>query len=529
MPLLRSCLAAAVVALLASLAIAQPSDEAIPDLPVPARLSLVEGSATFWRPGDKDWSPAQVNTALVAGDALSTGERTNIEIQIGPREFLRLMANTQVSLVKQQNNFRQFRVAAGNASFDLRGMPAGQHLEIDTPNAAFVADSRGYFRIDVSGDTSRLTVRYGGHALLSLRGGRSRGVIAGEQIAARGATDAVVDVVAAPAADSWDQWNDARSDYYAKAASNRYLAPEIYGSADLDPYGVWRETPDYGAIWIPAVAPGWSPYTAGNWRWDPIYEWTWIDRAPWGWATTHYGRWLQIDGYWAWAPGPWMLQPIYVPATVVFYGPDGSVAVDATPVMTGVVWVALSWGEPIIPWWGRADFRRRPWWGGWGGPRVVNNVVIHHRDVIEPRTINYRNRPTIGQQPSERRDNANGPAVEHPRWDRSEEHRPEPSRSGQSPQPILVPQSQSSLPHAEPRFIAPAVIPEQSVIVPHQGQRIEPVHASPPDAHQRSSGTSRNPDDDGHPDFGGRSDAGGHPDFGGRPDPGGHGHTSPRP
>jgi hypothetical protein len=57
-----------------------------------------------------------------------------------------------------------------------------------------------------------------------------------------------------------------------------------------------------------------------------------------------------------------------------------------------VSWVALGWGEPVVPWWGRAGFVGRPWWGGWGGPRVVNNVVVNRTTVVNVTNINvYRN------------------------------------------------------------------------------------------------------------------------------------------
>jgi hypothetical protein len=52
--------------------------------------------------------------------------------------------------------------------------------------------------------------------------------------------------------------------------------------------------------------------------------------------------------------------------------------------------VALSWGEPVLPWWGRSNFVGRPWWGGWGGPRVINNVVFEHT-VTNVTNIGYRN------------------------------------------------------------------------------------------------------------------------------------------
>ena len=35
------------------------------------------------------------------------------------------------------------------------------------------------------------------------------------------------------------------------------------GYQDLDRYGRWRETPNYGRIWFPEVRSNWTPYAAG--------------------------------------------------------------------------------------------------------------------------------------------------------------------------------------------------------------------------------------------------------------------------
>jgi hypothetical protein len=162
---------------------------------------------------------------------------------------------------------------------------------------------------------------------------------------------------------------------------------------DLDRHGTWRSVPTYGAVWVPRGVPsGWAPYSTGAWVLDPYYGWTWIDTAPWGWAPYHYGRWVFVSGFWAWAPGPVVVRPAYAPALVAFLGGPSvgvSISVGAGPV---VGWVSLGWGEPCVPWWGPSRFRHRPWWGGWGGPRVVNNVVIHRTTVVNVQEINvYRN------------------------------------------------------------------------------------------------------------------------------------------
>ena len=84
-------------------------------------------------------------------------------------------------------------------------------------------------------------------------------------------------------------------------------------------------------------------------------------------------------------------RPVYSPALVAFFGgPHGQVAFGTSGPVVG--WVALGWGEPCVPWWGRPGFIHRPWWGGWGGPRVVNNVVVHRTTVVKVEEIHvYRN------------------------------------------------------------------------------------------------------------------------------------------
>jgi len=175
--------------------------------------------------------------------------------------------------------------------------------------------------------------------------------------------------------------------------SARYVPAGVYGVDDLDHYGAWRVVPTYGAVWVPReVATGWAPYSTGRWVADPQYGWTWVDAAPWGWAPYHYGRWVYVDGYWAWAPGPLVARPVYAPALVAFFGAPGVRVVVGSPFVS---WVALGWGEPLVPWWGSARFVDRPSWAGWGGPRVVNNVVVNRTTVVNVQNITVYNNTTV--------------------------------------------------------------------------------------------------------------------------------------
>ncbi len=283
----------------------------------------------------------------------------------------------------------QFKITSGRVTFDLRALPTGNSVELDTPNAVFTIDHVGYYRVDVDDDVHFIT-RRGGRAMVIPAGGQAMSINPSEEIVVSGTTVARAETYVAPVIDSWDRWNYDRTDGLLDAVSERYLPYGVAGASDLDNYGNWRVVPDYGPIWVPDdVPPGWAPYSTGSWGWDPYYQWTWIDDAPWGWAPFHYGRWVYLSGYWAWAPGPVIRHPVYAPALVAFFdvGPNVSMGFSSA----GMGWVALSWGEPVTPWWGRPNFIGRPWWGGWGGPRVVNNQVVRNNSRVDMNHIRYNN------------------------------------------------------------------------------------------------------------------------------------------
>ncbi|HEU0203807.1 MAG TPA: DUF6600 domain-containing protein [Burkholderiaceae bacterium] len=362
----------------------------------PPRLSFTDGKVSFWRPGAEDWAPARVNTPLAAGDALYTGERANVEIQVGPRAFVRAGEKTNLGIVAVEPDFLQVKLTSGHASVDLRSLPAGYTVELDTPNAVFTIEHPGYYRAGVGdNEVTRFVTRRGGRATITLAEGPAQAIAPSEEVLVRGTAAPVVETYVAPELDAWDRWNYARTDHEIEALSARYVSPGVYGVGVLDQWGTWRVVPTYGAVWVPdRVAVGWAPYTTGSWIWDPFYGWTWVDDAPWGWAPFHYGRWVFIGGVWAWAPGPVIVRPVYAPALVAFFGVDAGVSVRIGIAGPAVGWVVLGWGEPLRPWWGPPGFIGVPWWGGWGGPRIVNNVVIERTTVVNVNTIVYHHTKT---------------------------------------------------------------------------------------------------------------------------------------
>jgi hypothetical protein len=352
----------------------------------PPRISYLHGEVSLWRPGAQDWTAAALNMPLAPGDVLYAGPAGNVEIQVGPRAFVRGAYGAQIGLDNQEPDFLQLRVTAGYAALDLRELQPGHTVELDTPGAAFTMERAGYYHAEVAADATTFRTHRGGAATMTPSGGAATPVAANQQVVVSGADAPRVEAGAAAPLSAWDRWNYQRTDYLIQPASAKYVPAGVYGGEALDQHGSWRTVETYGSVWVPAGVPaGWSPYTTGRWIWDPRFGWTWLDEAPWGWAPYHYGRWVFVGPYWAWAPGPIVVRPVYAPALVVFLG---------GPVVVGhpLYWAPLGWGEPVIRWWGGPRFVGVAWWGGWGGPRVVNNVVIKRTTTVNVTNITvYRN------------------------------------------------------------------------------------------------------------------------------------------
>ncbi|OLD78717.1 MAG: hypothetical protein AUG87_00700 [Candidatus Rokubacteria bacterium 13_1_20CM_4_70_14] len=404
----------------------------------PPRLSYINGEVSFLRPGAQDWSPAQANTPLAPGDELYTSTQGDLEMQVGTRAFVRAWGDTQLGLANQEPDFLQFRVTNGHVSLDLRSLDPGRTVELDTPHAAFTIDHPGYYRADVTQERTSFITRRAGQATMTSAGGQAVAIAPTEEVVLQGPPTPTVQSYVAPELDTWDQWNYARTDHLLEAVSARYVPSDVYGVDDLDQHGSWRVVQAYGPVWVPETIPvGWVPYSTGRWIWDPYYGWTWVDLAPWGWAPYHYGRWVFVDGFWAWAPGPVVVRPAYAPALVGFFGAPGIRVTVGAPVVS---WVALGWGEPVVPWWGRAGFIGKPWWDGWGGPRVVNNVVINRTTVVNVNNITvYRNVTVQNAVVAVRQEHFGARPIQEARINQVDVHRLEPVRG-----PLRVAPSASS-------------------------------------------------------------------------------------
>ena len=164
----------ALAVLLVSFNASHAADEPAPSFPTPPRLSLLDGQVSFWRPGAQDCAPAVLNTPLVAGDSLFTGPGANAEVQIGAHAYLRMGSSTQLQVSDIEPDYLQIKLTAGETSVDVRELAPGHTIEVDTPNAAFTVEHRGYYRLNVDQQSTSFITRRGGSATVTAAGRQLR-------------------------------------------------------------------------------------------------------------------------------------------------------------------------------------------------------------------------------------------------------------------------------------------------------------------------------------------------------------------
>jgi hypothetical protein len=321
-----------------------------PDAPArAARLQYTTGSISVQPQGTGDWITGQLNRPLTNSDNIWADKNSRAELSVGTG-LIRIDSETSLTLTNIGENAVQLELHQGAMYLHVRRLYDGETYEVDTPNQAFTVQKPGDYRFDVDseGDKTVITVWRGSGE--STGDGPSVHIESNQQARFFDGTSLKHDIHAAPAADDFDQWAFARDQKLDHSESARYVSPDVPGYEDLDEYGTWRNTPDYGAVWAPTVALGWAPYYNGNWIWQYPWGWTWVEYEPWGYAPFHYGRWVWAGGYWGWAPGPIWARPYYAPALVAWFGGPGWGINFGFGFGGGFGWCPLGFGEPFIPW-----------------------------------------------------------------------------------------------------------------------------------------------------------------------------------
>ncbi|MES2070746.1 MAG: DUF6600 domain-containing protein [Pseudomonadota bacterium] len=321
-----------------------------------ARLNYISGSVTFAPAASELWAYAELNRPLTAGDSVWADRGARAELHIGSTA-VRLDSMSSLNILDLTDDMAQLKLSQGSLNLRVRSLPNNQNFEIDTPNLAFAIQEPGEYRLSVAADGSSTTVIvrrgmgivYGDNDNLTLQ--------ENEQMRFSGTNLAQMALGTAAPYDGFDLWARERDRAEDGSTSARYVSREVIGYEQLDSYGTWETTVEYGAVWIPrVVAVGWSPYRTGHWAWVAPWGWTWVDDAPWGFAPYHYGRWAYLHSGWCWVPGPRLhTAPVYAPALVAFVGGNSGVSIglSASSGRTrhgpGVAWFPLAPGEHYHP------------------------------------------------------------------------------------------------------------------------------------------------------------------------------------
>lgn len=312
------------------------------------RIAFVSGTVSFHANGQDQWTAAALNYPLSVGDAVWTEPGAHAVVEIGPAAY-RLDGGTELDAIQIDQHVAHLRVSQGSVNLRLGILPPGDSYLIDTPRGTVALREAGLFRID-AGTADRPTHIVAFRGAAEFDGPGSNFVVQpGQAVDVSGDQTLVYD--ARPADQTpLDRWAAARDAGPVVAAAPRYVSPQETGYQDLDHYGSWATTPDYGTVWYPTVVPvGWAPYRYGHWAWIPPWGWTWIDDAPWGFTPFHYGRWIVIHERWAWVPGAVVVEPVYAPALVAFIGGSGWSVRIAAGAVPAVGWVPLAPHEVFVP------------------------------------------------------------------------------------------------------------------------------------------------------------------------------------
>jgi len=347
-----------------------------------AHLSYVYGAASF-RPGDvNEWYPIEFNRPLTTGDHVFVDFAGTAELQIG-NGAMRLGSRTTMDILNLDDTNAQVRLSEGTLVIRVRYLGDQDSFEVDTPNLAFSLLRPGEYRIDVKTDTSTtvVTVRGGDGELNGPN--QAFAVHAGDQVWVAGTDQPSYQTYGLPPRDTLDNFSAERDQRDDRSVSGRYCSHEMTGYADLDRYGTWQDTRDYGMVWAPNnMPPGWAPYHNGHWVWVDPWGWTWVDDAPWGFAPFHFGRWAYV-GNWVWVPGPPAQRPVYAPALVAWVGGEA--------VGGGVGWFALGPREVYVP-----SYHTSPAY--LNRVNVTNTVIVNNVNItnVNVTNVNYVNRSAPG-------------------------------------------------------------------------------------------------------------------------------------
>lgn len=328
----------------------------------PARvgqLAFMQGTVSFHTAGEDHWEPATLNYPVTNGNAFWTEPQALAEIAV-TASSLWMNASTEFDITTLDSRSLQAVEPQGELYVHLRYLAPGETYTIQTPRGTVTLAANGRYDI-VAGDTATPTTVSVLDGAAQIAGNNISLQVQANQTASITGTDTFQGSVGPLSQDAFLAAMIQREQPAAQAASLPPAVQQMTGCEELQQYGTWQSTPDYGEVWYPQVDADWVPYREGSWSYVAPWGWTWVDADAWGFAPFHYGRWVQVGGRWGWVPvSPGVTvtaTPVYAPALVTFFGLGAAAAIGAGygsgagPAFShgNIGWVPLGPGEPYRP------------------------------------------------------------------------------------------------------------------------------------------------------------------------------------
>jgi hypothetical protein len=271
-----------------------------------ARLGDIEGGVETQIHPTEAWKTALCNTPLLEASSVRTGPASHAEIEFDDGGVLRLAENSLCELsdytrLSTGQRITHISLDAGVAYFDGESS-SRDALVLSLPNARVAIRRGSRVRLEAGLDVTRLAVLEGEARLTSAA--IELEVPEGKMLKLELARSDKFYLLPEISKLDSDTWSLTRDKTLAADSSQNRLPGLRYGVRDLDLNGEWIDTEEFGVVWKPKVAQGWSPFHDGKWQWYDGLGYTWISAESWGWLPYHYGRWmLQPSQGWIWAAG----------------------------------------------------------------------------------------------------------------------------------------------------------------------------------------------------------------------------------
>ncbi len=337
-----------------------------------ARVAELQGPVFWYDTEQRNWQPLTRNQTLADGDRVRVEDNGRLGLRIGAHS-LWLDERSQLELRRLDESRIDLELEQGALAMRWLTREAAQDAMVRTREGRFMFERAGAYRIDQLPRASRGQA-YEGRLRFDHRGEERAPLFldASEQAELWWDGGPRAERSRLLRADAFGDWLTASLGFgrhdtanWRERPSYRYVSPEMTGADELDTYGRWETSSEFGPLWFPSrVAVDWAPFRQGRWAWTVHWGWTWVDEQPWGYATSHYGRWVNWRGRWCWAPGNVVVaRPVFAPALVSWVG-SGNVQVGIT--------IGGRYAPPVA-WYPLAPYERyRPWFRH--GPTYVQRI-----------------------------------------------------------------------------------------------------------------------------------------------------------